>query len=80
MLCCRMILRGEEVAWEVLVGHQGAVDATIVAGKEEVHVLAVADRSLVDGAGARACDGSAIKRLSLRMLASVGVADTSMDG
>ena len=49
---------GTETAWEVADGHAGAVDGAVVAGEEEVHVLAVADDGLVDGARAGAGDGA----------------------
>ena len=43
--------RSAEAAGEVTDGHAGAVDLAVVAGEEEVHVCAVADDGLVDGAG-----------------------------
>ena len=42
-----------EVAREVANGHAGAVDLAIVSCKEQIHVLAVTNNGLVNGAGVR---------------------------
>lgn len=47
-----------KVAGEVVEGHDGAVDAAVVAGEEEVHVLVVGDEGLIDRAGVRVGDGA----------------------
>jgi hypothetical protein len=63
---------GREVAWEVALRHAGAVDFAVVAGEEEVHVLAVADERLVDGTSAGAGDGARVQRLGRRPTVDVG--------
>jgi len=54
---------GAEAARELADGHASAVDLAVVASKEQVHVLAVTDDSLVDGASAGAGNLSREERL-----------------
>lgn len=63
---------GAEAAGEVANGHAGTVDLAVVAGEEQVHVLAVTDDSLVDGASVRAGDVAGEERLGLRPAVDVG--------
>lgn len=63
---------GPKAAGEVADGHAGAVDLAIVSGKEQVHVGAVADDGLVDGAGAGAGDLAREERLGRRPAVGVG--------
>jgi hypothetical protein len=63
---------GAEAAGEVANGHAGAVDLAVVAGEEQVHVLAVTDDGLIDRTSAGTRDGTSEQRLSSRP--AVGVA------
>lgn len=55
-----------EAAGEVANGHAGTVDLAVVAGEEEVHVLAVTNDGLVNGASAGTRNGTSEQRLSSR--------------
>lgn len=61
-----------EAAREVADGHAGAVDAAVVAGEEQVHVLAVTNDSLVNGAEGGVGDLAGEERLSSRPAVGVG--------
>jgi hypothetical protein len=60
-----------EAAGEVADGHAGAVDLTVVAGEEQVHVLAVTDDGLINSTSAGTRDGTSEQRLSSRPAVSV---------
>jgi hypothetical protein len=60
-----------EAAREVANGHAGTVNLAIVAGKEQVHVLAVTNHGLIDGTGARGSNGASEHGLSGRPAVSV---------
>jgi hypothetical protein len=60
-----------EAAGEVADGHAGAVDLAVVAGEEQVHVLAVTDDGLVNSTSAGTRDGTSEQRLSSRPAVSV---------
>ena len=55
-----------------LTYHAGAVDLAVVAGEEEVHVLAVTNDSLVNGTSAAASDLASEERLSGTPAVGVG--------
>ena len=61
-----------KAAREVVQGHRGAVDLAVVTAEEQVHVLAVTDQGLIDGAGATAGDGAGEKRLDSSPSVGVG--------
>lgn len=60
-----------EAAGEVANGHAGAVDLAVVAGEEQVHVLAITDDGLVNRTSAGTRDGASEQRLSSRPAVSV---------